>query len=95
MTFEPLGDRILVKRMESETKYGSIILPDRSVEKPQLATVIATGAGHYEGAALIPSIVKPGEKIMFGKYSGTEIKLDGIDYTIMREADVLGIVHGE
>ena len=93
MKFTPLQDRILVERIESEQKTaGGIIIPDSAKEKPQEGKVIATGKGRYDEGKYIPLEVKAGDHILFGKYSGTEVKVDGNDYVIMREDDVLGIV---
>ena len=90
----PLHDRVLVKRLdEQEAKHGHIIIPDTAKEKPQEGKVIAVGTGKVtdEGKHL-PLAVKQGDRILFGKYSGSEVKLDGEDYLIMKEEDVLGIV---
>ncbi len=90
----PLHDRVLVKRLEEqEAKHGHIIIPDTAKEKPQEGKVIAVGTGRVtdEGKHL-PLAVKQGDRILFGKYSGSEVKLDGEDYLIMKEEDVLGIV---
>ena len=94
MKFRPLYDRILVERVESEeiTK-GGIIVPDSAKEKPQQGKVIAVGQGkRLEDGKLIPLEVKAGDTILFGKYSGSEIKIEGNDYLIMKEDDVLGLV---
>jgi chaperonin GroES len=89
----PLHDRVIVKRIEEEEKTkGGIIIPDTAKEKPQEGRVVAVGAGKYEDGKVIPLDVKAGDKILFGKYSGAEIKLDGDDHLIMREDDILGIV---
>ena len=89
----PLHDRVIVKRIEEEEKTkGGIIIPDTAKEKPQEGKVIAVGPGKYEDGKLIPLGVKTGDKILFGKYSGTEIKLDGEEHLIMREDDILGVV---
>jgi chaperonin GroES len=90
----PLHDRILVKRLEEQDeKHGSIIIPDTAKEKPQEAKVIAVGSGKVtdEGKKL-PLDVKAGDRILFGKYSGSEVKIDGEEYLILREEDVLGIL---
>jgi len=91
---QPLHDRILVKRLEEkETKKGGIIIPDTAKEKPQEGEVIAVGHGKRdENGKLIPLDVKAGDKILFGKYSGSEVKLGDEEYLIMREEDVLGIL---
>lgn len=91
--FAPLEDRVLVRRIAADTMYkGIIFIPDSRQEKPQIGEIVAVGPGKYEGADCITPAVKPGDRIMFGKYSGTEIKLNGEDLTIMREGDILGIV---
>ena len=96
MAFRPLGDRVLVKRVEEEEKTkGGIIIPDTAKEKPQEGKVISTGPGaRDEKGALVPLDVKAGDRILFGKWSGTEIKLDGVEYLIMKESDIMGIVEG-
>jgi chaperonin GroES len=92
----PLHDRILVRRIEEgESVRGGIIIPDTAKEKPQEGEVIAVGKGKVsEEGKVRPLDVKAGDRILFGKYSGTEIKLDGEEFIIMREEEVLGIVHG-
>jgi chaperonin GroES len=94
MKFRPLYDRIVVERVESEDKTaGGIILPDTAKEKPQQGKIIAVGHGkRTEDGKLLPLELKAGDTILFGKYSGSEIKVEGIEYLIMREDDVLGIV---
>ena len=94
MNIRPLYDRIVVKRIEEkETTISGIIIPDSAKEKPQEGEVIAAGHGkRNDDGTLIPLDVKPGDRILFAKYSGSETKLDGIEYLIMREDDVLGIV---
>jgi chaperonin GroES len=94
MKVKPLQDRILVKRLEEEEKTkGGIIIPDAAKEKPQEGKVIAVGDGKtLENGQKAPLTVKAGDKILFGKYSGTEIKIDGEEHLILREDDVLGIV---
>jgi chaperonin GroES len=93
-TFTPLHDRILVRRLEEgETIRGGIIIPDSAKEKPQEGEVIAVGKGKSnDEGKVFPLDVKAGDKILFGKYSGTEIKLDGEEFLIMREEEVLGII---
>ena len=93
-TFTPLHDRILVRRLEEgETIRGGIIIPDSAKEKPQEGEVISVGKGKSnEEGKVFPLDVKAGDNILFGKYSGTEIKLDGQEFLIMREEEVLGIV---
>ena len=85
MKLKPLGDRILVEALPAENKVGGIYIPDTAQEKPQKGKVVAVGPGNTEN----PVTLKVGEKILYGKYSGTEIKYEGIDYLIMRESDVL------
>ena len=89
----PLHDRVIVKRIEEEEKTkGGIIIPDTAKEKPQEGRVVAVGRGKREDGKLIPLDVKAGDKILFGKYSGAEIKLNGEEHLIMREEDILGII---
>jgi chaperonin GroES len=94
MTFRPLHDRILVRRVEADEKTaGGIIIPDTAKEKPQEGEVIAVGPGaRDEAGKLVPLDVKAGDRILFGKWSGTEIKLDGEDLLIMKESDVMGVI---
>jgi chaperonin GroES len=91
---KPLGDRVLIKRIEEkEVKKGSIIIPDTAKEKPQEGEVIAVGKGkRNQDGKVEPLDVKKGDKVLFGKYSGTEVKIDDEDYLIMREDDILGII---
>jgi chaperonin GroES len=94
MKIQPLADRIMVKVLEAkEVTKGGIVLPDTAQEKPQEAEVVAVGKGKVttEGKVVTPE-VKPGDKILFGKYSGTEITMDGTDYLILKEEDILAIV---
>ena len=97
MKFNPLHDRILIKRIEEqETAKGGIIIPDSAKEKQQEGEVIAVGNGKKtEDGKIIPLDVKAGDRILFGKYSGTEIKVDNEDYLILKEEDVLGVVEGK
>ncbi|ACP22039.1 10 kDa chaperonin 2 (plasmid) [Sinorhizobium fredii NGR234] len=94
MTFRPLHDRILVRRIEAEEKTaGGIIIPDTAKEKPQEGEVVATGPGARDDSGqLRPPDVKVADRILFGKWSGTEIKLDGEDLLIMKESDVMGVI---
>jgi chaperonin GroES len=94
MNVRPLHDRILVHRLdEGEQKIGGIIIPDSAKEKPQQGTVMAAGSGKTkDGGKRIPLDVKTGDRILFGKYSGQEIKVDGKDYFIMKEDDVLAVI---
>ena len=91
---QPLADRVLVKRLdeEEEQKVGGIIIPDTAKEKPQEAEVMAVGPGGMDDGKRVPLEVKPGDKVLIGKYSGTEVKIDGDEYLIMREDDILAIV---
>jgi chaperonin GroES len=94
MAFRPLGDRVVVKRVEEEAKTkGGIIIPDTVKEKPQEGEVVAVGPGARDETGKIqPLELKKGDKILFGKWSGTEIKLEGEDLLIMKESDVLGVI---
>jgi len=97
MKIRPLQDRVIVKRLEEEEKTkGGIIIPDSAKEKPQEGKVIAVGKGKItEDGKVIPLDVKAGDRILFGKYSGTEIKVEGEEHLIMREEDILGIIEGK
>jgi len=97
MTFRPLGDRVLVKRVEEESKTkGGIIIPDTAKEKPQEGEVVAVGPGAREESGKVqPLDVKPGDRILFGKWSGSEVKLDGQDLLIMKESDILGVLDAD
>ncbi len=94
MNFRPLHDRVVVKRLESEERTkGGIIIPDTAKEKPQEGEIIAVGpGGRDEAGKLTPLDVKTGDKVLFGKWSGTEVKIDGQDLLIMKESDIMGIV---
>lgn len=94
MNFKPLLDRVVIKRVAEESKTaGGIIIPDTAKEKPSQGIVVAVGAGSRDEAGkLIPMTLKNGDKVLFGKWSGTEIKIDGEDLLIMKESDVLGIL---
>ena len=93
-TLRPLHDRVLVKRLaEGDDRHGSIIIPDTAKEKPQEGTIIAVGTGKVtDDGKKIPLAVKQGDRILFGKYSGNEVRLDGQEYLIMKEDDLLGIL---
>ena len=93
MKFRPLHDRVLVKRVDQEEKTaGGIIIPDTAKEKPQEGEVVAIGNGaKTEDGKIIPMDVKVGDKVLFGKWSGTEVKIDGDEYSIMKESDIMGI----
>jgi chaperonin GroES len=97
MKIRPLQDRVIVRRLEEEEKTkGGIIIPDTAKEKPQEGKVVAVGKGKVtEDGKVIPLDVKVGDKILFGKYSGTEIKIGGEEHLIMREEDILGIIEGK
>ena len=94
MTFRPLHDRVVVKRLEGEEKTkGGIIIPDSAKEKPQEGKIIAVGPGaRDESGKLVPLDVKAGDRVLFGKWSGTEVKIDGQDLLIMKESDILGVI---
>lgn len=94
MAFRPLGDRVLVKRVEEEEKTrGGIIIPDTAKEKPQEGEVIAVGPGARDETGKVQALdVKAGDRILFGKWSGTEVKLEGKDLLIMKESDILGVL---
>ena len=95
--FRPLHDRVVVRRLESEEKTkGGIIIPDTAQEKPMQGEVIAVGpGGRDENGKLIPIDVKVGETILFGKWSGNEVKIDGVEYLIMKESDIMGVIEGK
>ena len=97
MAFRPLGDRVLIKRVEEEEKTrGGIIIPDTAKEKPQEGEVVAVGPGARDDSGKIQALdVKAGDRILFGKWSGTEVKLDGEELLIMKESDIMGIVEGQ
>ncbi len=93
MAFRPLHDRVLVRRIEDDEKVGSIIIPDTAKEKPQRGEVIAVGSGaRGENNEIIPLDVKKGDKILFGKWSGSEVKINNEELLIMKESDILGII---
>ena len=94
MTVKPLHDRVLIKRLEDETKtVGGIIIPDNSKEKPVRGEVVATGTGYRSTDGTLRSLeVKAGDKVLFGKYAGTEVKVNGSDYVIMKEDEILGVL---
>jgi chaperonin GroES len=96
MNIRPLHDRIVVKRIEEkETKVGGLFIPDSAKEKPQEGEVVAVGKGkRLEDGKIAPMDVKAGDRILFGKYSGSDIKIDGEEYLIMREDEVLGVLEG-
>ena len=94
MKFRPLHDRVLVRRIESEQKTaGGIIIPDTAKEKPQEGKILAVGSGtRQEDGTIVPLDVKKGDRILFGKWSGTEVKVDGEELLIMKESDLLGVI---
>jgi chaperonin GroES len=94
MKFRPLHDRVVVRRLESEEKTkGGIIIPDTAKEKPQEGEILAAGpGGRDEAGKLVPLDVKKGDKVLFGKWSGTEVKIDGVDLLIMKESDIMGVI---
>ena len=94
MKFRPLHDRVVVKRVEEDTKTkGGIIIPDTAQEKPMQGEVIAVGPGaRDESGKIVPLDVKTGDKVLFGKWSGTEVKIDGVELLIMKESDIMGIL---
>lgn len=97
MNLKPLNDRVLVKRLESEEKTaGGLYIPDTAKEKPSRGEVVAVGPGKYaEDGKIIPMSVKAGDTVLFNKYAGTEVKLDGLEHLVMREDDILAIIIGE
>ena len=94
MKFRPLHDRVVLTRIDADEKTaGGIIIPDTAKEKPQEGRVVATGpGGRDENGKLIPIDVKVGDRVLFGKWSGTEVKIDGVEYLIMKESDVMGVL---
>ena len=96
MKFRPLHDRIVVERIDAEAKTaGGIIIPDTAKEKPQQGKVVAVGpGGRDESGKLIPIDVKTGDRVLFGKWSGTEVKIDGVEFLIMKESDIMGVLIG-
>ncbi len=96
MKFRPLHDRVVVRRVEQEAKTaGGIIIPDTAKEKPMEGEIVAVGpGGRDESGKLIPIDLRPGDRILFGKWSGTEVKIDGEELLIMKESDVMGVIEG-
>jgi len=94
MKFRPLHDRVVVERIDAEEKTaGGILIPDTAREKPQQGKVVAVGpGGRDESGKLIPIDVKAGDRVLFGKWSGTEVKIDGVEYLIMKESDIMGVL---
>jgi len=97
MSFRPLHDRVLVRRLEAEEKtVGGIIIPDAAKEKPQEGEVVSVGSGtRDETGKLQPLDVKPGDRVLFGKWSGTEVKIDGEDLLVMKESNIMGVLEGK
>jgi chaperonin GroES len=97
MSFRPLHDRVLVRRLEGETKTaGGVIIPDTAQEKPQEGEIVAVGTGaRSEDGKVTPLDVKKGDKVLFGKWSGTEVKIDGEELLIMKESDIMGVIDGK
>jgi chaperonin GroES len=97
MKFRPLHDRVVLRRIEEDTKTkGGIIIPDTAKEKPMQGEVIAVGpGGRDENGKLTPLDVKAGDTVLFGKWSGTEVKIDGVEYLIMKESDIMGVIEGK
>lgn len=94
MNIKPLGDRVVVRRLEEErTSAGGIVIPDSATEKPSKGEVLAVGPGKASDSGNVNALtVKVGEKVLFGKYAGTEVKLDGVEYIVMREDDIMGVI---
>lgn len=93
MAIKPLGDRVLLEVLEEDLqKQGSIFIPDTAKEKPQQGKVVAVGSGRYEDGKLIPLDVKAGDTVLYGKYSGTEVKYQGKEFLIVRENDILAVI---
>jgi chaperonin GroES len=94
MKFRPLHDRVVIKRVEEDTRTkGGIIIPETAQEKPMQGDVVAVGAGaRDEAGRIVPLDVKAGDRVLFGKWSGTEVKIDGTEYLIMKESDLMGVV---
>ncbi len=97
MAFRPLHDRVVVKRIDAEEKTaGGIIIPDTAKEKPSQGEVIVVGpGGRDESGKLIPIDIEVGDRVLFGKWSGTEVKIDGVEYLIMKESDIMGVIEGK
>ena len=97
MKFRPLHDRVVVKRVEEDTKTkGGIIIPETAQEKPMQGEIIAVGAGaRDESGKIVPLDVKAGDRVLFGKWSGTEVKIDDVEYLIMKESDIMGVIEAK
>jgi chaperonin GroES len=92
VAIKPLADRVLVEPSQEEEKVGALYIPDTAKEKPSIGTIVAVGEGAKEGDKITPLSVKKGDKILYGKYSGTEVKDKGKDYLIIRESDILAVI---
>lgn len=95
MKIKPLHDRVVVRRLDEEaTSAGGIIIPDTAAEKPMQGEIVAVGPGKTENGTLVAPTVKAGDRVLFGKYAGTEVKVDGEELLVMREDDILGVIAG-
>jgi chaperonin GroES len=94
MNIRPLHDRVIIERLEERTTASGIVIPDTAGDKPQRGKVLAAGPGKYENGALRKPDVKVGDQVLFGKYSGTEVKVNGKDLLVMREEDIMGVIEG-
>lgn len=94
VNIRPLHDRVIIRRIEERTTAGGIVIPDSATDKPQRGEVIAVGPGRYDTNGNLRKLdVKTGDKVLFGKYSGTEVKVDGQEYVVMREEDIMGVIN--
>ncbi len=94
LNIRPLHDRVIVQRLEEKTTASGIVIPETAGEKPQKGKILAAGPGKYENGVLRKLDVKVGDEVLFGKYSGTEVKVDGADLLVMREEDIMGVLGG-
>lgn len=94
LNIRPLHDRVIIERLEERTTASGIVIPDTAGDKPQRGKVVAAGPGKYENGALRKPDVKVGDQVLFGKYSGTEVKVNGKDLLVMREEDIMGVLEG-
>jgi chaperonin GroES len=94
MNIRPLHDRVIIERLEERTTAAGIVIPDTAGDKPQRGKVVAAGPGKYENGALRKTDVKVGDMVLFGKYSGTEVKVNGQEFLVMREEDIMGVIEG-
>lgn len=96
MIFCPLGSRVLIRRVAADAKSaGGILIPDNTKEKPQEGEIVAVGSGEFESGAFVPTVTKPGDRVLFGKWAGLEVKIDGENLLIMKESDVLGVLEAD